>query len=102
MPPTSVSSGAEATVALVLIGLAVVLQPLPLPAEIKALIVAGGGVAGSFARFGFSSARRWGSPHPLTDHCSVLHPRKDGRAPIASSCRSKTDDPHAEALWQCA
>ena len=31
--------------------------------------------------------RRWGSPHPLTDHCSVLHPRKDGRAPIASSCR---------------
>jgi hypothetical protein len=34
---------------LVLIGLAVVLRPLPLPAEIKALIVAGGGVAGSFA-----------------------------------------------------
>jgi hypothetical protein len=34
---------------LVLIGLAVVPQPLPLPAEIKALIVAGGGVAGSFA-----------------------------------------------------
>ncbi|GAB3250774.1 acyltransferase family protein [Nocardioides dilutus] len=34
---------------LVLIGLAVALQPLPLPAEAKALIVAAGGVAGSFA-----------------------------------------------------
>jgi hypothetical protein len=34
---------------LVLIGLAVALRPLPVPAEVKALIVAGGGVAGSFA-----------------------------------------------------
>jgi glucans biosynthesis protein C len=34
---------------LVLIGLAIALQPLPLPAEVKALIVAGAGVAGSFA-----------------------------------------------------
>jgi hypothetical protein len=33
---------------LVLIGLAVALRPLALPAEVKALIVAGGGVAGSF------------------------------------------------------
>ena len=33
----------------VLIGLAVALQPVPLPAEIKALLVAGGSVAGSFA-----------------------------------------------------
>ena len=32
-----------------LIGLAVALRPLPLPAEAKALVVAGGGVAGSFA-----------------------------------------------------
>jgi hypothetical protein len=34
---------------LVLIGLAMALRPLPLPAEVKALIVAGGGIAGSFA-----------------------------------------------------
>lgn len=34
---------------LVLIGLAVALRPVPVPAELKALIVAGGGVAGSFA-----------------------------------------------------
>jgi hypothetical protein len=33
---------------LVLIGLAVALRPVPVPAEIKALITAGGGVAGSF------------------------------------------------------
>ena len=88
--------------ALVLIGLAVVLQPLPLPAEIKALIVAGGGVAGSFAPLASPQPRRWGSPHPLTDHCSVLHPRKDGRAPIASSCRVRPMTLITEALWQCA
>jgi fucose 4-O-acetylase-like acetyltransferase len=34
---------------LVLIGLAIALRQLPLPAEVKALIVAGAGVAGSFA-----------------------------------------------------
>jgi hypothetical protein len=34
---------------LVLIGLAIASRPLPLPAEVKALIVAGGGIAGSFA-----------------------------------------------------
>jgi hypothetical protein len=34
---------------LVLIGLAVVMRSVPWPAEIKALVVAGGGVAGSFA-----------------------------------------------------
>jgi hypothetical protein len=33
----------------VLTGLAVALRPLPLPAEIKAVLVAGGGVAASFA-----------------------------------------------------
>ena len=33
----------------VLIGLAVAFQPLPVLAEIKALLVAGGSVAGSFA-----------------------------------------------------
>jgi hypothetical protein len=33
----------------VLIGLAVAVRPLPLPAEVKALIVATGGIAGSFA-----------------------------------------------------
>ena len=33
----------------VLIALAIALRPLPLPAEMKALIVAAGGVAGSFA-----------------------------------------------------
>ena len=37
---------------LVLIGLAVTLRPSPLPAELKALIVAAGGVAGSFALAG--------------------------------------------------
>jgi hypothetical protein len=35
-----------------LIGLAVTLRPLPLPAELKALIVGAGGVAGSFALAG--------------------------------------------------
>jgi hypothetical protein len=34
---------------IVLIGLAVVVRPIPMVAEVKALIVAGGGVAGSFA-----------------------------------------------------
>jgi hypothetical protein len=33
---------------LVLIGLAVALRPTPLPAEVKALLVAGFGVVGSF------------------------------------------------------
>ena len=33
----------------VLLGLAIALRPLPLPAEIKALLVAGGGIVGSFA-----------------------------------------------------
>jgi hypothetical protein len=33
----------------VLTGLAVALRPLPLPAEVKAVLVAGGGVAASFA-----------------------------------------------------
>ena len=33
----------------VLIGLAGALRPVPAPAEIKALLVAGGGVVGSFA-----------------------------------------------------
>jgi hypothetical protein len=33
----------------ILIGIAVALRPLPLPAEAKALIVAGGGLVGSFA-----------------------------------------------------
>jgi hypothetical protein len=32
-----------------LIALAIALRPLPLPAEVKALIVAAGGVTGSFA-----------------------------------------------------
>lgn len=41
--------GAFLVQGLVLIGLAVALRPLVLPAEVKALIVAGGGVAGSFA-----------------------------------------------------
>lgn len=41
--------GAFIVQGLVLIGLAVALRPLPLPAEAKALVVAGGGVAGSFA-----------------------------------------------------
>jgi hypothetical protein len=34
---------------LVLLGLAVALRPIGVPAEVKALLVAGGGVAGSFA-----------------------------------------------------
>ena len=34
---------------IVLIGLAVALRPIPLIAEVKALVVACGGVAGSFA-----------------------------------------------------
>jgi hypothetical protein len=34
---------------LILIGLAIALRPLPLPAEVKAVIVAAGGVVGSFA-----------------------------------------------------
>jgi hypothetical protein len=41
--------GAFIVQGLPLIGLAVALRPLPLPAEVKALVVAGGGVAGSFA-----------------------------------------------------
>jgi Acyltransferase family len=41
--------GAFIVQGLPLIGLAVALRPLPLPAEAKALVVAGGGVAGSFA-----------------------------------------------------
>ncbi len=41
--------GAFVLQGLVLIGLAVVLRPLPVPAEAKGLIVATGGVAGSFA-----------------------------------------------------
>jgi len=41
--------GAFMVQSLFLVGLAVALRPLPLPAEVKALIVAGGGVAGSFA-----------------------------------------------------
>jgi hypothetical protein len=36
------------------------LRPLPLPAEVKALIVAAGGIAGSFASPGFSSAESLG------------------------------------------
>jgi hypothetical protein len=43
------SYGAFMLQGLVLIGLAIALRPLPLPAEVKALIVAGGGVVGSFA-----------------------------------------------------
>jgi hypothetical protein len=43
------SYGAFMLQGLVLIGLAIALRPLPLPAEVKALIVAGGGIAGSFA-----------------------------------------------------
>jgi hypothetical protein len=41
--------GAYILQGLVLIGLAVALRPLPLPAEAKALLVAAGGVGGSFA-----------------------------------------------------
>jgi Acyltransferase family len=41
--------GAFMVQAVVLIGLAVALRPVLVPAEVKALIVAGGGVAGSFA-----------------------------------------------------
>ncbi len=41
--------GAFVLQGLPLIALAVALRPLPLPAEAKALVVAGGGVAGSFA-----------------------------------------------------
>jgi hypothetical protein len=41
--------GAFIVQGLPLIGLAVALRPLPLAAEVKALFVAGGGVAGSFA-----------------------------------------------------
>ncbi|HEU4511805.1 MAG TPA: acyltransferase family protein [Nocardioidaceae bacterium] len=41
--------GAFVVQVLVLTVLAVVMRPLPLPAEVKALVVAGGGVAGSFA-----------------------------------------------------
>lgn len=43
------SYGAFMLQGLVLIGLAIALRPLPLPAEVKALIVAAGGVVGSFA-----------------------------------------------------
>jgi hypothetical protein len=41
--------GAFMVQGLVLIGLAVALRAAPLPAEAKAVIVAGGGIAGSFA-----------------------------------------------------
>ncbi|MGH3462343.1 MAG: acyltransferase family protein [Kribbellaceae bacterium] len=41
--------GAFIVQVVVLIGLAVALRPVPLPAEVKALLVASGGVAGSFA-----------------------------------------------------
>lgn len=41
--------GAFVLQGLALIGLAFLLRPVPLPAEVKALLVAGGGVAGSFA-----------------------------------------------------
>jgi hypothetical protein len=41
--------GAFVLQGLVLLGLAVVLRPLHVPAEVKALIVAAGGVAGSVA-----------------------------------------------------
>lgn len=41
--------GAFVLQGLVLIGLAVVLRPLPVPAEVKALLVVAGGVSGSFA-----------------------------------------------------
>ena len=43
------SYGAFMLQGVVLIGLAIALRPLPLPAAAKALIVAAGGVAGSFA-----------------------------------------------------
>jgi hypothetical protein len=49
-PVTSRSAyGAFMLQGLVLLGLAVALRSLPLPAEVKALIVASGGVVGSFA-----------------------------------------------------
>ncbi|MGZ8704273.1 MAG: acyltransferase family protein [Aeromicrobium sp.] len=41
--------GAFMVQTLILIGLAVALRPVPVPAELKALVVASGGVAGSFA-----------------------------------------------------
>jgi hypothetical protein len=40
--------GAFIVQGIVLIGLALALRPIPMPAEVKAVIVAGGGVAGSF------------------------------------------------------
>jgi fucose 4-O-acetylase-like acetyltransferase len=43
------SYGAFMLQGVVLIALAITLRPLPLPAEVKALIVAAGGIAGSFA-----------------------------------------------------
>jgi hypothetical protein len=43
------SYGAFMLQGLVLIGVAIALRPLPFPAEVKALIVAAGGVVGSFA-----------------------------------------------------
>ena len=42
------SYGAFMLQGVVLIGLAIALRPLPLPAAAKALIVAAGGIAGSF------------------------------------------------------
>ncbi|MGZ8719103.1 MAG: hypothetical protein ACXWXY_08025, partial [Aeromicrobium sp.] len=41
--------GAFMVQTLILIGLAVALRPVPVPAELKALVVASGGVVGSFA-----------------------------------------------------
>ena len=40
----------------VLLGLAIALRPLPLPAEIKALLVAGGGIVDPLPLPGFLSA----------------------------------------------
>jgi hypothetical protein len=41
--------GAFLLQSLVLVGIAVALRPLPVAAEVKALVVATGGIAGSFA-----------------------------------------------------
>jgi hypothetical protein len=59
---------------LVLIGLAIALRPLPLPAEVKALIVAAGGVVGSFALAWLLISRvPWGEAPPLANHVPTLH-----------------------------
>jgi len=49
----------------VLIGLAVALRPLPVPAELKALLLAGGGVAGSYALAWLLISRLPGARHIL-------------------------------------